>query len=148
MLGEARGLCTEFGFWLLFAAALVWSAPRVRSGSAGGGQLGSHELGRPDDAVCWGGDQSAVGGDIGDPAVVAGTTPPRCAGGPGELVVERVAGHDLPGAAGLQRYTVEGVFPVGGDAGDAGVLIEAKVVGHGAARDELRGAGGVERVRV
>jgi len=31
---------------------------------------------------------------------------------------------------------------VGGDAGDAGVLIEAKVVGHGAARDELRGAGG------
>jgi hypothetical protein len=36
-----------------------------------------------------------------------------------------------------QRHPVNGVFPVGGDIGDAGVLIDAEVVGHGAARDEL-----------
>src|SRR6516165_7231001 len=73
------------------ATASVGDSRRPAAASARWRQLGPQEPGRPDDAVCGRGDQPAVAGDVGDLAVVAGTTPPRRAGGPGELVVELVA---------------------------------------------------------
>jgi hypothetical protein len=82
---------------------MVCSGPRVRLGGFVGRQLGPQELGGPDDAVGWLRDQSPVGGDVGDPAVFAGMPSSGGAGGAGKLVVERLAGHDLPGAAGRRQ---------------------------------------------
>jgi hypothetical protein len=54
------------------------------------------------------------------------------------LLGDGLAGHDAARSAWPQWYAVNGVFPVRGDIGDAGVLIDAEVIGHGAARDEFR----------
>jgi hypothetical protein len=48
----------------------------------------------------------------------------------------------------LQRHPVDGVLPVRGDVGDAGVFIEAEVVAHHAAGDKFGLPGGVVGIRV
>ena len=109
----------------------------VQPGRAGqaapaAGSSARSSLGGPSDSIGGRRDQPAVGGDVGDPAVILGAPSLRGAGGPSELLVEQLTHHDLPGAASalLQLHTVDGVLPVRGDIGDAGVLVEAEVIGH------------------
>jgi hypothetical protein len=82
--------------------------------------------------------------------VVAGTAVPGGAGGPGQDLVEGIAGDvaDLATVPGLERNPVDRVGAVPGDVGESGVFVDTKVVGVVDGGGELGVTGGVEGPRV
>src|SRR5262249_50683204 len=103
-------------------------------------QFDPQERGFPHDSVGRLRGSASIGCDKREATVVVGTARPGCAGRSDQLFGEGVTGDDgawrvISGR--LQRHTVDGVFAVGRDIGDAGVFVDAEVVGHGSAGDEF-----------
>src|ERR1700730_18247089 len=97
------------------------------------GEFDAHESGGPEDPIRGQFHPAAVGGDVGDMAVIIGPASPVDARWADNLVGEGLAGHDgAPQArsARLQRHAFDDVVRMPGEVGDAQVFIQAEVI-HG-----------------